>query len=190
MSAQPAIPGRFRRMWQFLRRWALRGLVVVAVVNLGWDLWSWQDRSFAEGDRRFFRGAEQGHEIDYGLADLRIINETGREYLIDSFVLDGWLGFSAGKPDAERTLSPAGEPGSSHEDQRYLDRLVSSGSLILREGATGPRRTVEFEVDRRRPTSCSIVLRVREEGVVVSECRPLRRIRTAYRWLFYPPNYY
>ena len=35
-----------------LGRWSRRGVLAIALANLAWDLWSWQDRSFAEGDRR------------------------------------------------------------------------------------------------------------------------------------------
>jgi hypothetical protein len=78
------------RFLRALGRWCLRGVVTIALANLAWDLWSWQDRSFADGDRRYFRGAERGDEIEYGLAEIRIINQTNRAFLIDSFVLDGW----------------------------------------------------------------------------------------------------
>ena len=163
--------------------------MIVAVVNLGWDFWSWQDRSFAEGDRRYFRGAEQGHEIDYGLADTRIINETGRVYLMDSFVLDGWGGQLTARSDAQRPLWPVGRPGSTFAEQRYLDRLVGVGRLVLRDGAAGSTRLVSFQIDRRRPGSCQIDLRIGEQGETVSERRALRRVRADFRWLFGPPNY-
>ena len=178
-----------RRFLSGLRRWSLRTILVVALANLGWDLWSWHDQNFAEGDRRFFRAAEQGDEIDYGLAEIRIFNETGREFLIDSFVLNGWGGPYTHEPPSKRTLSPAGEPGSARLEERYLDRLVGSGRLVLRDGPTGPTRLVTFEVDRRRPSSCRVDLRIREEGETVSECQPVRRIRTSFRWLFGPPTY-
>lgn len=74
-------------------------------------------------------------------------------------------------------------------EQRYLDHLVGDGRLVLREGPQGPTRLVEFQVDRRRPASCQLELRIREDGESLSECRPLRRIRHDFRWLFGPPNY-
>ncbi len=189
MSAQAGMPGRLPRFLRSLRRWSLRGLILVALANLAWDLWSWQDRSFAEGDRRYFRGAERGGEIDYGLAEIRIINETSREFLIDSFVLDGWGGPYTGQPDERRRLWPAGEPGHVFAEQRYLDHLVGDGRLVLREGPQGATRLVDFQVDRRRPTSCQLELRIREDGEALSDCRPLRRIRHNFRWLFGPPDY-
>ena len=190
MSARSsAASGFLRRSGRSLRRWTLRAVVLVALVNLGWDLWSWQDRRFAEGDRRYFRGAEQGHEIDYGLADIRIINETGREYLIDSFVLDGWGGPLTGRSDAQRTLWPAGETGSTFAEQRYLDRLIGDGRLVLRDGVGGSTRVVTFQIDRRQPISCQFELRIGEEGESLSGCHTLRRLRTDFRWLFGPPNY-
>ena len=163
--------------------------MLAALVNLGWYLWSWQDRSFAEGDRRYFRGAEQGHEIDYGLADIRIINETGREYLIDSFVLDGWGGPYTHQPDRERTLAPAGMEGFIRDEQRHLEHLIGSGRLILREGPAGPSRLISFQVDRRRPTSCLIEVRIQDAGETVTECNTLRRVRSSFRWMFGPPDY-
>lgn len=98
MSAQADTLGRLPRFLHFVRRWSFRSLIIIALANLAWDLWSWQDRSFADGDRRYFGDAERGDEIDYGLAEIRIINETSREFLIDSFVLDGWGGLTRGDP--------------------------------------------------------------------------------------------
>lgn len=189
MSVQPGTLGRTRRLLRFVRRWSLRGLILAAMANLGWDLWSWHDRSFAEGDRRYFRAAERGDEIDYGLAEIRIINETGRTFLIDSFVLDDWGGPYTGQPDERRRRWPAGEPGHVFAEQRYLDHVVADDRLVLREGAEGPTRLVTFQVDRRRPTSCQLELRIREDSEALSDCRPLRRIRHDFRWLFGPPNY-
>lgn len=103
MSAQA---GRLPRLFRALGRWSLRGVLVIALANLAWDLWSWQDRSFAEGDRRYFRGAERGDEIDYGLAEIRIINETNRAFLIDSFVLDGSGGAVHASSDFGANIGP------------------------------------------------------------------------------------
>jgi len=172
-----------------LGRWSLRLLLVLALLNLGWDIWVWHDRTFAEGERRFFRAAEQPDDIDYGLAEFRIVNETDHDFLIDSFVLDGWGGPYTHEPAEQRTLARAGEQGSVREEERYLDHLVGSGRLLLRHGKGGPTRLVTFQVDRRRPASCELELRIREEGEVVSACQPLSRIRHSFRWLFGPPNY-
>jgi hypothetical protein len=172
-----------------MRRLSLRAIFVVALANLGWDLWLWRDQTLASGERRFFRTAEQGDDIDYGLAELRLVNETGREFLIDSLVIDGWGGPYTHQPSSERTLARAGEPGSTREEERNLDRLLSSGRLVLRDGAAGEARLVTFYVDRRRPTSCRIELRIREDGEAVSECQPLLRVRHSFRWLFGPPEY-
>ena len=158
------------------------------MVNLGWDLWTWQDRTYAEGERRYFRSAEQPDDIDYGLAEIRIINETGRDFLIDSFVLDGWGGPYTHRPAEWRTLSRAGEARSVREEERYLDHLLGEGELALRDGDSGAERLVTFTVDRRRPTSCRIEVRIQESGQTVSECQPLRRLRHSFRWLFGPPN--
>lgn len=189
MSAQAGTLGRLPRFLRFLRRWSLRGLIAIAIANLAWDLWSWQDRSFAEGDRRYFRGAERGDEIDYGLAEIRIINETNREFLIDSFVLDGWGGPYTHEAASARRLAPTGQPGASRDERRYLDRLVSDGRLLLQDGAEGSQRLIILQIDRRRPIACQMELRIREDGEALSDCRPLRRIRHDFRWLFGPPNY-
>lgn len=189
MSAPSGTPGRLPRFLRALGRWCLRGVVTIALANLAWDLWSWQDRSFAGGDRRYFRVAERGDEIEYGLAEIRIINETNRAFLIDSFVLDGWGGPYTHQATSARTLAPAGQPAATRDERRYLDHLVSNGRLLLREGIDGPERLVLLQVDRRRPVSCQLDLRIREDGETLSDCRPLRRIRHEYRWLFGPPNY-
>ena len=181
--------GRLPRLFRALGRWSLRGVLVIALANLAWDLWSWQDRSFADGDRRYFRGAERGDEIDYGLAEIRIINETNREFLIDSFMLDGWGGPYTHEAASARTLAPAGQLAASRNERRYLDHLLSNGRLLLRDGTDGAERLVSFQVDRRRPTSCQLELRIREDGESLSDCSPLRRIRHDFRWLFGPPNY-
>ena len=141
----------------------------------------WHDPNFAESDRRFFRAAGRGDEIDYGLAEIRIFNETGREFLIESFVLDGWGRPYSHEPPSNRTLSPAGEPGSARLEERYLDRLVGSGRLVLGDDPMGPSRLVISQVDRRRPISCRVDLRIQEDGETVPECQPVRRIRTSFR---------
>jgi hypothetical protein len=189
VSGQSSVPGAMRRFLSSLRRWSLRLLLIVALANLGWDLWSWQDRSYARGERQFFRAAEQADDIDYGLAEIRIVNETGRDFLIDSFVLDGWGGPYTHEPTSERTLSRFGEPGFTRDEERYLDRLLSSGRLLLRDGLEGPTRLVTFQVDRRRPTSCRIEVRIRDDGETMSDCQALRHIRHSFRWLFGPPEY-
>lgn len=182
-------PRRARHSARRAARWGLRLLAGVALVNLGWDLWAWHDRQFAEGERRFWRGAEQADDIDYGLAEIRIVNETDRDYLIDAFLLDGWGGPYTHRPAAQRTLARAGTPGSVRDEERYLDHLRAEGWMALTTIEGGVERMVEFQVDRRRPVSCRIELRIREGGAEVSDCRPLHRERHDFRWLFGPPNY-
>ena len=165
------------------------GVVFVALFNLYWDLWSWRDRTFAEGERRFFRASEQTDDIDYGTAQVVLVNETDREFLIDSFVLDGWGGPYTHEPIADRTLARAGEAGSSRTERRYLDHLLGTGRLLLREGIGGPTRLVRFQVDRRRPVSCRVEVRIQDDREVVSGCEFLPVIRTEFRWLFGPPDY-
>jgi hypothetical protein len=172
-----------------LRRRPLRIVFAVALLNLGWDLWSWRDRTTAEGDRRFFRMAERAEDIDRGLAEISIINETGRAFVIDSFVLDGAGAPVAPEPTVRRILAPMGEADSVRQENRELGHLVATGRLVLSAGGNGPGRVVTFDVDRRRPNSCGVELRIREADEVVSECRPLHRIRTTFRWLFGPPGY-
>ncbi|MXP64170.1 hypothetical protein E0493_12525 [Roseomonas sp. M0104] len=177
-----------RRLVTRLGRWSLRLLFGLALLNLGWDIWAWHDRNHAEGERRFFRAAEQPADIDYGLAEIRIVNETGHDFLIDSFVLDGWGGPYTHEPAEQRTLARAGEQGSVREEERRLDHLLGEGDLVLRNPESGAERLITFQVDRRRPTSCRIELRIQEEGEVVSECQLLPRIRHSFRWLFGSPN--
>ncbi len=178
-----------RRFLGGVVRWSLRLLCAMALANLGWDLWSWRDRTYAGGERQFFRAAEQADDIDYGLAEIRTISETNRDVLIDSFVLDGWGGPYTHRPDDWRTLSRQGAIGSVRLEERYLDHLLAEGDLALRDAESGVQRPVTFQVNRRRPTSCRIELRIQEEGEVVSECQPLRRVRHSFRWLFGPPEY-
>jgi hypothetical protein len=181
---------QWRRWLAGIGRWSVRLLLGVALLNLGHDLWTWRERIEAEGERRFFRNAEQADDIDYGIAELRIVNETGRDYLIDSLVLDGWGGPLTHRPEHMRSLARAGREGSSRAEERYIDRLVSPGVLELRDSETGARRVERFRVDRRRPTSCSMELRITDDGATVSECRMLPRIRHDFRWLFGPPTQY
>ncbi len=178
-----------RRLVNWLRRWTVRSVLFLALVNLGWDAWSWLDRTYTTDERRFFRHAERADDIDYGIAQIRIVNATGRDFLIDSFVVDGWGGPYTHQPEADRTLAPAGEAGSSRDERRYLDHLLGHGRLLLREGPGGPTRLVSFQVDRRRPTSCEVELRIEDSREVVSECRPHHVIRESFRWLFGPPDY-
>ena len=178
-----------RRLVNWLRRWTVRSVLFLALVNLGWDAWSWWDRTYTTDERRFFRYAERANDIDYGIAHIRIVNATGRDFLIDSFVLDDWGGPYTHQPEADRTLARAGEAGSIRMEQRYIDHLLGYGRLLLREGPGGPMRLVTFQVDRRLPTSCQIELRIEESQEVVSECQPLHVIRTSFRWLFGRPNY-
>jgi hypothetical protein len=180
-QARPSLP---RRLARFLWRWSWRALVLVALGNLAWDLGEWHRRESATGDLRFFREAERPDDIDYGLAELRIINETGRTFLVDSLLLDGWGGPFTHLPESERRLGPQGEPDAVRDEATYVDRLLSAGRLDLVDVETRERRTLRFVVDRRRPTSCEVELRIAEAGETVSGCRLLRRRRTAFRWLF------
>ncbi len=187
--ASPPSRGRLRRFARFLLRWTWRGIVFIALFNLCWDLWSWRDRTFAEGERRFFRASEQTDDIDYGTAQVVLVNETDREFLIDSFVLDGWGGPYTHKPASARTLARVGEAGSTRTERRYLDHLLGTGDLFLQEGVDGPIRRVTFQVDRRRPVSCRVEVRIQDDREVVSGCEFLPVIRTEFRWLFGPPDY-
>ena len=170
-------------------RWSWRVLAAAAVLNLGWDAWLWFDRQTAEGERRFWRGSERADDIDYGLAEIRIVNETDRDYLIDAFLLDGWGGPYTHRPEAARLLARAGTPASVRDEERRLDHVLAEGWLSVTPRDGGEARRIDFQLDRRRPVSCRIELRIREETAEVSDCRPLPRRRHDFRWLFGPPNY-
>jgi len=160
----------------------------VGVANLGADIWGWYDSSFADGDRKYFRQAERPDDIDYGFAELSIVNETGRDYQIDDLGVEGW-NWHPREPARSRILARAGQPGSSMDVQTYLLRLHSAGHLRLRDGPDGQVRRIDFEVDRRRPTSCHVELRIREDGETVSACRPMRRVGPSFPWLLGPADY-
>jgi hypothetical protein len=183
------MPGRFRRSFGRLRRWSLRAVLLAAVVNLAWDLWAWQDRTFASGDRRYFRHAEWPDEIDYGFAELRIANETGREYMIEAAGFDGPAWPPYGASAQEQRLAPAGTPGAERITEQYLFRLVSNGDLRLREEPDGPVRVIRFTVDRRGPISSRVELRIRDDGQTVSGCLPLPRMGPSFPWLAGPADY-
>ncbi len=188
-AVPPPARGRLHRFVRFLLRWTWRGIVLVALFNLYRDLWSWRDRTFAEGERRFFRASEQIDDIDYGMAEIVIVNETGRDFLMESLVLDGWGGPYTHEPISKRILARAGEAGSSRIEPSYLDHPLGTGRLLLREGIDGPTRLVSFRADRRRPVSCRVEVRIQDDREVVSGCGFLPVIRTEFRWLFGPPNY-
>lgn len=171
-------------------RWSFRLLLTVALLNLGYDLWAWNERESAVGNRRFFRGAEQAEDIDDGLAEVRIINATGCDYLIDAFLLDGRGGPMTHRPGHLRTLARAGQGRSSVLAERCLDRLLASGLRELSDRKAGIRRVVRVRVDRRRRTSCSVELRIADDTATASECRMLPRIQHNFRWLFGPPTHY
>ncbi|MBP0464815.1 hypothetical protein J5Y09_12915 [Roseomonas sp. PWR1] len=180
--------GTFRRILRWLRRWSLRGVFLIAVANLAWDVWSWHDRTFAEGDRRYFRQAERADDVDYGYAELRVVNETSRDFLIEGLALEGW-NWHPPSPRTDHILARAGEHGSSLDAQTYVFRLLSPGYLRLRDRAGGETRRVDFDADRRRPASCRIELRIQEHGEMVSGCRPLHRLPPSFQWLAGPENY-
>jgi hypothetical protein len=153
------------------------------------DLWAWHDRTFASDDRRYFRHAESPDEIDYGFVELRIVNDTGREYLIEGAGVDGPGWPPEGASAQERRLAPAGTSGAERIAQQYLFRLVSDGEVRLREGPGGPARVIPFRVDRRGPVSCRIELRIRDDGEAVSGCIPLMRMGPSFPWLLGPAEY-
>lgn len=171
-----------------MTRWALRGVFLIAIANLAWDAWVWIDRTFAAGDRRYFRHAEQADDVGYGYAEISVVNETGRDFLIEGLALEGW-NWHPPPPRTERILARAGEPGSSFDAQTYLFRLLSPGHLRLRDAAGGETRRIDFDADRRRPASCRIELRIQERGETVSGCRPLHRLPPSFQWLVGPENY-
>lgn len=172
-----------------LARWVWRGVVAVALVNLAMTAHGWWDRRHADGERAFFRGAERADDWDYGLAEFRIINESTREYLVDQLTVDDWGGPMSDLPEASRTLARAGERAAVMVTRRNLDHLLADGVLLLRDRVSGERLEVPFQVDRRRPVSCIVEVRLRDDGAVVSACAPFHQHRAAFRWLFGPRPY-
>jgi hypothetical protein len=167
-----------------LRRWSIRALLAGALLNFGYDLWAFYDQTTARDERRFFRGAERSGSVEYGVAEVAITNEINQQFLIDGFELDSWGGAMTHRPDDRRALSAFDHPGSVRTERRYIDHLASDGTLFLRDRWTGAQRDIKFRVDRRRPVSCRVTLRIQEDGADVSGCQLLRRLPPSFLWRF------
>ena len=187
-TAQPR-PVR-SRPWR-VAVWGWRTVVALALANLTWDVADWTDRRSATGERQFFRGAERPDAIDYGLVDLRIVNETDRDWVVNQVNVDNWGGprFAGPPRDDDEFLFRAGQQGASRVERRYLDHLLAQGFIRLTDLKTGEGRTIAFAVDRRRPISCTVEVRIGMADAAVSGCEHLRAHRAADRWLFGPPDY-
>lgn len=178
-----AFVGAFARA---LRRWSVRSLWAVVLLNLGWDILSWCDRAIAGDDRRFFRGAERPETIEYGLAEVTLVNEMDHDFLIDSFVLDNWGGPLTHRPRNARSVMPSHQLGSIWTEIRYIDRLSGGGEIYIRRNENSAERRIRFSVDRRRPISCRVEIRIKADSVDVSGCRMIRRLRPSWTWMADP----
>ena len=186
MTPLPTPKPRLARRWlPFAASWGWRSLIIVALANLAWSLADWHDRRSATGERQFFRGAERPDAIDYGLVDLRIVNETGRDWVVNQVSVDDWGGQTVGRPGGSPILTAAGSTTSTLVERRNVDHLVADARIALTDRATGELREVRFVVDRRRPTSCSVEVRIAATAASVSACILLREMRTEFRW---PPG--
>lgn len=166
------------------RRWAWRGLLAVALANLAWDLADWHDRRGATGERLFYRGAERPEDLDGGVVELTLANDTVRDWVVNIVNVDGWGGPRyAGPVQPGEILSRQGTDSATRTERRYLDRLLSQGIVILTDLHSGEMRQLPFTVDRRRPINCRVALRVREDGLLASDCAPLRERPVLRRWV-------
>lgn len=167
-----------------LARWAWHGLLAIAVANMAWDLAYWHDRRGATGERVFFRGAERPEDLDGGIVELTIANDTGRDWVVNIVNVDGWGGPRYDGPvQPGEILSRQGTEAAMRTERRYLDRLLSQGVIILTDLHSGERRPLSFTVDRRRPVNCRVTLHVRDEGLLASDCAPLHEGPVSRRWV-------
>lgn len=157
---------------------------------MAWDIAGWHERRHATGERQFFRGAERPDDVDYGLVKLRIVNDTERDWVVDQVSVDDWGGSRFDGPvQPDEILSRRGTDAATRVERRNVDHLLASGFIRLTDMQTGEHRTIVFAVDRRRPTSCTLGIRVIQEGATISGCEPLFEHRTSDLWLLGRPDY-